>query len=158
MLLMFDKGIRGGVTVETQCYAKANNPYVEGYDASKPTNYLMYTDANNLYGWAMSKHKPTGGFQWINPDEMPALDTLTAEDDQGYVLELDLEYPKELHDYHNDFPLAPETMQLNKVWKLVPNLGDKHKYVVPYVNLTQYLALGLKLTKIHRVIRFNQSP
>ncbi|VDH92232.1 Hypothetical predicted protein [Mytilus galloprovincialis] len=147
MLLMFEKGIHGGITVATQRYAKANNPYIEGYDASKPTNYLMYADANNLYGWAMSKHLPTGGFQWINPDDIPALDTLTAEDDQDYVLEVDLEYPKDLQDYHNDYPLAPEAIQLKKVRKLVPNFGDKIKYVVHYVNLKQYLALGVKLRK-----------
>lgn len=104
MLLMFEKGIRGGVTVATQRYAKANNPYNEKYEPSNPTNYLMYVDANNLYGWAMSKHLPTSDFQWINPDEIPALDTLTAEDDQGYMLEVDLEYSKDLHEYHNDYP------------------------------------------------------
>lgn len=91
---------------------------------------------------------------------MLTLGTLTAEDDQSYMymLEVDLEYPKERHDFYNDYLLAPETMQLNKVRKLVLNLGDKRVYyVVHYVNLKQYLAPVLKLRKIHRLIRFNHS-
>ena len=64
-------------------------------------------------------------------------------------MEVDFEYLKELHDYHNDYPLAPETVQLNKVKKLVPNLGDKLRYVVHYVNIKQYLALRIKLRKPH---------
>ncbi|CAG2243981.1 unnamed protein product [Mytilus edulis] len=145
---MFEKGIRGGITVATQRYAKANNPYVEGFNTDKPTNYLMYVDANNLYGWAMSKYLPTGGFEWINPKEMPTFDTLTAENDKGFVLEVDLEYSKELHDHHNDYPLAPEAVQLNKVKKLVPNLGDKlTKLCGTLRQPKQFLALGLKLRK-----------
>ncbi|CAG2186131.1 unnamed protein product [Mytilus edulis] len=71
MLLMLEKGIRGGITVATQRFAKVNNPYVEGFNADKPTNYLMYADADNLYGWDMSNYPPTGGFEWINTEEMP---------------------------------------------------------------------------------------
>ena len=66
------------------------------------------------------------------------------------ILEVDLEYPKELHDLHNDYPLAPEQIEVNKVEKLIPNLWNKKKYVIHYENLKQYLNLGLKLTKIHR--------
>jgi len=74
----------------------------------------------------------------------------------GYILEVDLEYPKELHDLHNDYPLAPERITVNKVEKLIPNLEDKKKYILHYKNLKQYLDLDLKLTKIHRGISFNE--
>ena len=73
-------------------------------------------------------------------------------------MEVDLEYPKSLHDLHNDYPLAPEQIVVNKVKKLIPNLGDKKKYVIHYENLKQYLNLGLKLTHIHRGIKFEESP
>ncbi|VDI71344.1 Hypothetical predicted protein [Mytilus galloprovincialis] len=79
MLLMLEKGIRGGITVATQRFAKVNNPYVEGFNADKPTNYLMYADADNLYGWDMSNYPPTGGFEWINTEEMPTLETLAVK-------------------------------------------------------------------------------
>lgn len=158
MMLMVEKGIRGGLTMVSQRYARANNPYMQDFDPSKPTNYLMYLDANNLYGWAMSRALPTGGFKWIDPSEVPDLSTLGEEDEQGYILEVDLEYPRELHDRHNDYPLAPESMVINGVRKLVANLHDKEKYVVHYVNLKKYLARGLKLKKIHRVLKFTQSP
>ena len=73
-------------------------------------------------------------------------------------MEVDLEYPKSLHDLHNDYPLAPEQIVVNKVKKLIPNLGNKKKYVIHYENLKQYLSLGLKLVKIHRGIKFEESP
>ena len=98
----------------------------------------MYAYADNLYEWDMSSYPPTGGFEWINAD-LTNLGDPCSEDDQGFILEVDIEYLKELHDYHNDYSLAPETVQLNKVKNLVPNLGDKLRYVVHYVNLKQYL-------------------
>ena len=73
------------------------------------------------------------------------------------ILEVDLEYPPSLHDLHSDYPLAPERVEVNKVNKLIPNLRDKKKYVIHYENLKQYLSLGLKLTKIHRGIKFEES-
>ncbi|CAG2194510.1 unnamed protein product [Mytilus edulis] len=79
MLLMLEKGIRGGITVATQRFAKVNNPYVEECNADKPINYLMYVDADNLYGWDMSNYPPTGGFEWINTEEMPTLETLALK-------------------------------------------------------------------------------
>ena len=139
-------------------YARANNPYVTGHDPSKPTNYLMYLDANNLYGWAMMRTLPTGGFKWTDPSEVPDLSTIGEEDTKGYILEVDLEYPRGLHDHHNDYPLAPESVEINGVRKLVANLHDREKYVVHYVNLKKYLARGMKLKKIHRAIQFTQSP
>ena len=82
-------------------YAEANNPYTDNYDENEPTNYITYKDANNLYGWAMSKPLPTGGFEWMNKEE------LKNWRDHPCILEVDLEYPHDLHDLHNDYPLAP---------------------------------------------------
>ena len=75
----------------------------------------------------------------------------------GCILEADLEYSDELHDVHNDYPLAPESIEVNKVHKLIPNLNNKTKYVVHYKNLQLYENLGLKITKVHRGIKFNES-
>ena len=104
MLLMFEKGIRGGITQSVHRWAAANNPYMGSeYDSGHPTKYLQYLDANNLYGWAMSQPLPTGGFKWadIHPDEIEELANLS---DHGYLPEVDVFYPRELHDYHNDLP------------------------------------------------------
>ena len=121
------------------------------YDASKPTKYITYLDANNLYGWAMSKPFPTHGFKWMKAGKL--------ENWRNYscILEVDLEYPKSLHDWHNDYPLAPEQIKINKVDKLIPNLWNKKKYVIHYENLKQYESLGLKNKKIHRGIKFEES-
>ena len=113
---------------------------------------IMYLDANNLYGWSMSKPLPTHGFEWMKVDELEAWELYPC------ILEVDLEYPENLHELHNDYPLAPEQIMVNKVSKLIPNLGDKKKYVLHYENLRQYLKLGLKLTHIHRGIKFKESP
>ena len=177
MYQMVEKGIRGGISVITHKYAKANNPYVPGYDASKPSNYQMYFDANNLYGWAMSQSLPECGFAWV--DEPESVDYMNVSDDAetGYILEVDLDYPAEIHDVHNDYPMAPEqktipisdlsehSQKLRKDLgmkgkpneKLIPNLDKKEKYVVHYRNLQQYVSHGLKVTKVHRVIMFQQS-
>ena len=102
MLLMFERGIRGGITQSVHRWAAANNPYMGSeYDKSKPTKYLQYLDASNLYGWAMSQPLPTGGFHW----KMKMItDELSKRKDHGYLLEVDVAYPRELHDYHNDLP------------------------------------------------------
>ena len=104
MLLMFEHGIRGGITQAVHRYAVANNPYMEElYSPKEESSYLQYLDANNLYGWAMSQLLPTGGFRWVDvkPDEISKLARLT---DKGYLLEVDISYPAELHDSHNDLP------------------------------------------------------
>ena len=118
----------------------------------KPSKYITYLDANNLYGWAMSKPLPTHCFEWMNESE------LETWEKHSCILEVDLEYPQSLHDLHNDYPLAPERIEVNKVDKLIPNLGDKKKYVIHYENLKQYLSLGLKLVKIQRGIKLEESP
>ena len=74
------------------------------------------------------------------------------------ILEVDLEYSQELHDRHNDYPLAPERCMVGKVEKLIPNLYNKEKYVIHRENLKQYESLGLKITKIHKGIKFHEEP
>ena len=164
MLLMFERGIRGGITQLVHRWAIANNAYMGyEYDTSKPTEYLQYLDANNLYGWAMSQPLPTGEFKWveIRQDIEPksAVDMLVRNSDwgYGYLLEVDVQYPKELHDHHNDLPFMCEKIKVNGVEKLVPNLYDKDKYVIHVKALKQALDHGLVLEKIYRVIQFKQS-
>ena len=179
MYLMIESGIRGGVSVITGKHAQANNPYVEGYDPAKPRDYLMYLDANNLYGWAMSQKLPANEFTWMTSLEVEQFDIMRVPEDSdtGYILDVDLEYPRELHDLHSDMPLAPEnrtisdeelspyTQQLKEELnirakpcpKLIPNLHDKRNYIVHYANLRQYISLGMRLKKIHRGVSFHQS-
>ncbi|XP_020608918.1 uncharacterized protein LOC110047502 [Orbicella faveolata] len=151
MLMMVEKGIRGGVSMISTRYGKANNPYMEDYDSEQPTKFITYLDANNLYGRAMSKPLPTDSFRFMTKEELKNWWTLPC------ILVLDKEYPKELHDLHNDYPLAPERVTVNNVEKLIPNLNDKTKYVIHHETLKQYLSLGLKITKIHRGITFKES-
>ena len=151
MLMMVERGIRGGVSMISTRYGKANNPYMNNYDPDQPTKYISYLDANNLYGWAMSKPLPTHGFKWMTKEELKSWKT------QPCILEVDLKYPDNLHDLHNDYPLAPERLMVNKVEKLIPNLNDKTKYVIHHETLKLYLSLGLKLKKIHRGISFKES-
>ena len=126
MLLMFEKGIRGGITQSVHRWAAVKNPYMGSeYDKSKPTKYLQYLDANNLYGWAMSQPSPTGGFHWVEFRKDRSLKTIVEElvlkKDYGYLLEVDVAYAKELHDYHYDLPFMCAKMKINGVEKLVPN-------------------------------------
>ena len=157
MLLMFEQGIRGGITQAVCKYASANNKYMgDRFDPKSESSYLQYLDANNLYGWAMSQPLPTGGFKWtdVNPNEISELATRT---DKGYLLEVDVSYPKELHNPHNDLPFMCERMEINGVEKLVPNLRDKENYVIHIQALNQALQHGLRLDRIHRAIEFDQS-
>ena len=158
MLLMFEWGIRGGITQTVRKYASAKNKYMGNrFDPKSKSSYLQYLDANNLYGWAMSQPLPTGGFKWVdvNPNKISELATRT---DKGYLLEVDVSYPKELHNPHNDFPFMCERMEINGVEKLVPNLRDKKNYVIRIQALNQALQHGLRLDGIHRAMEFDQSP
>ena len=157
MLLMFEWGIRGGITQVVRKYALANNKYMgDRFNPNEDTIYLMYLDTNNLYGWAMSQPLPTRGSKWVNvnPNEISELATRT---DKGYLLEVDVSYPKELHNPHNDLPFMCERMEINGVEKLVPNLWDKKNCVIHTQALNQALQQGLRLDRIHRAIEFDQS-
>ena len=139
MLLMFERSIRGGITQAVHKYAAANNPYMgDKFNPNEDTIYLQYLDVNNLYGWAMSQPLPAGGFKLtdVNPNEISKLETRT---DKGYVLEVDVSYPKELHSPHNDLPFMCERMEINGVEKLVPDLRDKKNYVIHIQALNEVL-------------------
>ena len=156
MYLFYEKGIRGGISTVMGRYAKANNPYMNDYDPNVPTSYIQYLDRNNLYGWAMSKPLPVGGFKWLSERNIEFYGK-NPESIRECVLEVDLEYPVELHDEHNEYPLAPEGVKVNGTRKLVPHLGSRENYVVHHEALRQLLKYGLRITKIHRGIKFRES-
>ena len=180
MFQFIEKGMRGGISYIANRYGKANNKYMREYDEKAPSKYIMYLDANNLYGWAMSQYLPTGGFKWLTEKQINKINLAQYNENsnKGLLIEVDLEYPKELHDLHNDYPLAAERVCVNNnmlskyckriaakynistglVHKLIPTLSNKEKYVLHYRNLQLYLDLGLKINKVHRVLEFNQSP
>ena len=177
MHMFVERGIRGGISMTSKRYAKANNPLVSDYDESKPNSYIMYLDANNLYGWAMSKPLPKSGFKWkrVMPTEKEILNK-KENAKNGWILEVDLEYPAELHKEHNSYPLAPEKkvvkkesmsdyqknlikeldLKLPNSNKLLLTLEDKKDYVVHYSNLQFYLKQGMKLKRVKRVLEFEQ--
>ena len=160
MLLMFEKGIRGGISIISNRYGEANNKYMgRGFNKNKPSKYLMYLDANNLYGCAMSKKLPTHGFKWLTGGEIEKIyENRHNLNKMPCILEVDLVIPENLHDLHNDYPLRPEKVKCkNGVEKLIPNLRDKKKYVLHYKNLIQCLDMGLKIKNIHRGIKFVES-
>ena len=174
--LFIEKGIRGGISYIAKRYCRANNEFVRGYDESLEKGFITYWDLNNLYGAAMLEYLPYDKFEWLSDDEIDSIDfnCVSAESGVGYILEVDLKYPSELHDLHNDYPLAPEKMRVNKdilpdycssivekydvkvgdVAKLIPNLRDKSYYVLHYRTLQLYVSLGMVVEKIHRVIKF----
>ena len=128
----------------------------------------------------MSQHLPTGNFKWMTDKEIDNIDSGKYKEDskRGFMLEVDLEYPQELHDLHNDYPVCPEKVRVSNnmlssyckkiaeiynisiglASKLIPTLRDKKEYVLHYRNLQLYLDLGLKIKKVHRVLKFDQSP
>ena len=161
MLLMIEKGIRGGMCQSTHRYAKANNKYMKNYDKNIESSYLTYLDANNLYGWAMSKKLPVNGFKWENDLSRFNEDFIknyNENSDIGYFLEVDVEYPKKLFSSHKELPFLLERRKLEKVEKLVCSIEDKEKYVIHIraLALKQALNNGLKLKNVHRVIKFQQ--
>ena len=150
------------------------------YDLEKLSTFITYVDKNNFYSWSMNEYLPYEKFEWLeNIDEFNVM-SINEKSDIRYILEVDLEYPKELHELHNDYPLAPEkravydisndmlsiccknianeyVIKFGDVKKLIPNLGNKTKYVLYYKNLQLYSSLGTKLTKINRALQFQQS-
>ena len=165
MFQFIEKGMRGGVSYIANRYRKANNKYMKEYNEKAPSKYIMYLDANNLYGWAMSQHLPTGNLRWMTDKEIKKINLgkFKADGKKGLILEVDLEYPQELHDLYNDYPICPEKVKVSNdmlsghckkiaekynisiglVSKLNPTLRDKKEYVLHYRNLQLYLDLGL---------------
>ena len=160
MLMMFEKGIRGVISHISKRYAEANNKYMVYYNKEKPSTYIQYLDANNLYGWAMTQKLPTHGFKWMKDIEIPSVIKLLEKKDTkiGYIFEVDLEYPQSCWEEHNDYPLSPEKIKINKTEKLVSTFLPKIHYVLHHKNLNQYLEEGMILKKVHRGITFYQSP
>ena len=180
MFQFIEIGMHGGVSYIANRYGNANNKYMKEYDEKAPSKYITYLDVNNLYDWAMSQYLPTGNFKWMTDKEISKtnLGKYELDSKEGLILEVDLEYPKELHDLHSDYPIAPEKVKVSKdmlsayckkiakkynistglVRKLIPTLRDKKEYVLHYRNLQLYLDLGLKIKKIRRVLKFDQSP
>ena len=175
--LFIEKGSRGGISYVAKRCAKANNKYMSDYDSNKQSTLITYLDKNNLYGWSMGEYLPYREFEWLKiVDELDIM-KINEKNDAGYILEVDLKYPKELLELHNDYPLAPEELtvtndilsnycksiadkydiKVGDVKKLIPNVANKSKYVVHYRNLQLYLSLRMNLTKIHRVLQFGQS-
>ncbi|XP_051161514.1 uncharacterized protein LOC127281705 [Leptopilina boulardi] len=158
-LMFVERGVRGGISQCSNRYASANNPYMEKFNENEETKYIMYYDANNLYGWGMVQPLPYGGFEWVKvtdnfdfniPDDSPF----------GYILEVDLNYPKELHDTHSDLPFCSvhsNPPSESKQSKLLTTLEPKRKYIIHYRVLKQVLTNGLELVKIHRAMKFKQS-
>ena len=166
MLMMIEKGIRGGITHISKRYAEANNKYMENYNPEKKSSFIQYLDANNLYGWAMSQNLPTHKFKWMTNITVEKVmkilektnDSMANTGKKGYIFEVDLEYPPDLWDLHNDYPLAPELMKVNGVEKLICHFKPRKNYVIHYRALRQCLELGMKITNVHKGISFYQSP
>ena len=159
MLLMVEEAIRGGICHAIHRYAEANNKYIKNYDQNKESLYIQYLDANNLYGWAMSQKLPVDGFKWkenilkFNEDFIKNYD---EDSNKGYILKVDVEYPKNLHDLHSDLPFLAERMKINKCSKLVCSFYDKNNHAVHIRAFKQALNHGQILRKVHRVIQLNQ--
>ena len=178
---LWNRQFEAGVATISQRHAVSNNPYLlaEPYDPSKEHSYIIYTDANNLYGLALSRPPPISDFKFLSEEEIEQLEILSIPQDvdTGYFSEEDLDYPEYLHREHNSLPLAPEnivitrdmlfdvTIEMGEKFdskflpqrKLCPNLMDIKKYVLYYTNLQFYIKHGMILRKIHRVLAFTQS-
>ena len=132
---------------------------MKNYDKNIGSSYIEYLDANNLYGWAMSQKLPVNGSMWIkylSELNESFIKNYNENIDKGYFLEVDIDYPKELFNFHKDLPFLPERKKVEKVEKLICSIEDKEKYVIHIRALKQALNHGLKLKKVHRVIQFNQ--
>ena len=128
MLLMIEKGIRGGICHSVYRHAKENNKYMKIYYKNNESSYIIYMDANNLYGYAMSKKLPVDSFEWV--EDLSKIDedfikNYDEDSDVRYFIEADVEYPKKLNTLHNDLPFLPERIKVNKCEKLICNLYDK---------------------------------
>ena len=150
MLLMVEKRTRGGICQAIHRYAKANDKYMKHYDKDIISSYLMYLDANNLCGWAMSQKLPVKGFKWVKNlskfNEI-LIRNYDENSDKGYFLEVDVDYPRKLLDLHKDLPYLTGRKKVYKVGKLICDIENKEKYVMYIKVLKQALNHGLVLKK-----------
>ena len=152
MLLMVEKGIRGGISHAIHRYVKANNKCIDSL-------YLEYLDANNLYRYRMSQKLSVNGFNWkenIDKFDEDFIKQYVVVSKERYVLEVDAENPKNVFNFHSDFPFLAERKKIKKCNKLVCDTHDKEHYVVHIRALKQALNHGLIPKKVHRVIQFNK--
>ena len=155
MYLFFEESKRGGVSLAMKRYSVANNKYMKNYDPEKPSVFIEYLDKNGLYTSILSGPLPFSGFRWMTGEEIGEM----MEDHtkiRSCTLKVDLEYPDELHDLHNEYPLAVESVKVDGVRKLIPNLYDKEIYVVHHEALRCYLSNGMVLKKIHEEISYEE--
>lgn len=166
MYNLINSNIRGGISTAMIHYIESNNKYMRGgYDSAKgPPVYNTYLDVNALYAYTMTQYKlPDSEYQFIEhgtPEFEKICNTfmkIPIDGDYGYVVVCDVDYPSELHDYHNCLPFLTEKMQVGKVKKLIPNLFNKRNYVCHLAILQQAICHGLQLVKIHRILKFHQS-
>ena len=173
MYIFFERAATGGISYISNRYSIASNKYLKSYDPKQEPKHIIYLDANNLHGYAMSKFLPTSGLKWINPKEFD-LNKYTSNSSKGFVLKVDLEYLEVVRDLHNDYPLPSEKIEIKRemlseyqlkiadlynipignVKKLVPNFFDKEMCVLHYENLQLYLRLYLKLKYIYIYITY----
>ena len=179
MYTFIEQNLRGGITTINHRHFKANNKYLDDFDDTQASSYIMYVDANNLYGVGLSSKMPIKDYRWLTESEIIALALLDIDTDGDYcyILEVDLHYPDNLHDAHNCYPLAVESkiiqesdlspfnqeflkehkQKFNPTRKLCPDFKDKIKYVCSLKNLQFYLRHGLQLKKVHRVLTAYQT-
>ena len=123
---MVEEGIRGGICHSIHRYTRANNKCMKNYDKNEESLYIQYLEANHLYGWAMSQKLPVNGFKWVNNEiNEEFIKNYDENIDKVYILEVDIKYPKKLHDLHSDLPFLPKRMKIDKCKKLVCNLLNK---------------------------------
>ena len=181
MYLFLSDNLRGGVTGTSTRYCCANNEYNgEGHNSHATHQHIMSWDANSLYGHAMTQPLPTGNFRWMTAEELQNFDAQAdLSNGCGYIVEVDLHYPRQLHDLHNQFPLAPERLdvpsenfsqyvrrvaqcqglrQQSSGSKLMTTLYDKQHYVIHHEHLRMCLAMGLQLTAVHGGLTFTEAP
>ena len=173
MYMFVEKNIRGGLSQISKRYAKANHKDLATYDDTKIDEFILYLDANNLYGGGMVSYLPQKNIKWNFQEwTIDMIKNLDDKGNKGYMFEVDLHYPKELHDLHNGYALAVENKLVKNdmlndwqtkdrkeatIGKLVTSFHDKIKYGVNYRLLKFYIEQGLVITKIHRVLEYNQS-
>ena len=173
MLMFCERAIPGGLNgIGEKRYMKANNKYLHVFDDEKPSTYGLFLDVVYLYVGTMMKTLPTGGFEWSN-NSLDKIMQISDESDVGYFVMVDLNYPSNLHDCHNDFPLAAEKLKIDSemlsqyqvelgnktshIPKLLETLQSKQNYVCHYSVLKFYCQLGLQVTRLHKTLKFNQS-
>ena len=157
ILLMNEKGTRSRITQAVCRYFQSNNKYMDKkYDKTKKSLCLQYYDANSLYSWAMTQKLPVDCFEWEKPSKFTSdfIKNYDGKSSTDYVFDVDIDYPKNLHDLHSDLLFLPQRMKINKYDKLICNLYDKNNYVVHTSLLKQTLNHGLIFKKVHKVISF----